>query len=759
MSAQQPELNLSNDYQAIVESIPGIVFIASAAADGAWYYVNEWIEPILGFTVEEWTSNGALWLERIHPEDRERVLAIEARTLAELENAPAGERIDQSDSYAVDYRVLHKDGHIVWIRDSSVLVPNPDGGEPLWHGVLMDISDQKEIEQQLERRSAAQAAAAQLGRHALGGKPIAELLDEACESISGVLGADRVMATQTADGPLSVQIRATYGWDSTPEERGKREFSLRSAPGYTLSTGQPLLLNDWDNETQFEIDPMLAAAGIKSGITVRIEGPSRPWGLIGVFSTRANAFDDHDVNFVTLLANTLADAIERQQTDADMQHRALHDSLTGLPNRVLFTDRLTQALERSRRHTGSKSLSAILFVDVDHFKNVNDTLGHQSGDELLIGVAARLREAVRPADTVARFGGDEFGLLLEEVANERDAIATAERIAAGFARPFALETSSQFVSVSIGIALADGHEDAQAVLSDADAAMYRAKQRGRARYDLFDVELRERALARGRLESDLQLAIEKGELRLEYQPIVLLESEVPYAVEVLLRWEHRQRGLIPPDEFIPIAEESGLIDGIGQWVIREALRDAARWQRLHPELKPLCLGINTSVHQLQNARFPEVLSEIITAAGVDPSIVNLELDERVLREEARHVHRTLEELKSLGARLLIHDFGGGSSSLTQLATLPIDAIKVERSFITALDTDDQPARIARAVIASGLALGLSVVGTGVESAEEVAELRRLGVKAVQGYFYSEPVCADTVGEILGDANRLKRTLP
>jgi diguanylate cyclase (GGDEF)-like protein/PAS domain S-box-containing protein len=757
MGARQPDLKLPHDYQAIVESIPGIVFIASTAAEGAWYYVNEWIEPILGFTVEEWTSDGALWLERVHPDDRERVLEIEARALAELEASPGAGHAKPSE-YSVDYRVLHKDGHIVWIRDSSVLVPDPDGGEPTWHGVLMDISDQKEIERQLERRSVAQAAAARLGRNALGGKPIAELLDEACESISEVLGAERVIATQTAEDAQSLQVRTTHGWDVSPEDRTRRSLSLRSAPGYTLGTGKPLMLNDWDGEKHFELDPSMSAAGVKSSITVRIEGPARPWGLIGVFATRRDAFDEHDVNFVTLLANTLADAIERQQADADMQHRALHDSLTGLPNRVLFTDRLTQALERSRRHTGSNSLSAILFVDVDHFKQVNDTLGHQSGDELLIGVAARLREAVRPTDTVARFGGDEFGLLLEEVGNERDAIATAERIAAGFARPFALETSSQFVSVSIGIALADGHEDAQALVNDADAAMYRAKQRGRARYDLFDDQLRDRALARGRLENDLQRAIEKGELRLEYQPIVLLETEVTHAVEVLLRWDHPQKGPISPAEFIPIAEDSGLIDRIGQWVIRESLRDAARWEQRHPDLKPLCLGINTSMQQLQNTRFPEVLGELIRAAGVDPQIVNLELDERVLREDAGQAHRALAECRHLGVRLLIHDFGGGSSSLTQLARLPIDAIKLAREFVTALDIDEEPSRIARAVIASGLALDLSVVGTGVETAEEVMRLRRLGVKSVQGFFYSGPVSAEAISEILDNTALLKRTL-
>jgi diguanylate cyclase (GGDEF)-like protein/PAS domain S-box-containing protein len=759
MSAQEPELKRPNDYQAIVETIPAIVFIAATAPDGAWYYVSEWIEPILGFTAEEWTSDPGLWLERIHPDDRERVLTIEAHDLAQLEGAQETDRIDRSGSYFVDYRMLHRDGHVVWIRDSSVLVRSPDGGEPLWHGVLMDITDQKEIEQQLERRSAAQTAAARLGRNALGGKPISELLDEACESISEVLGAERVIATQTTDDPQSLQVRSALGWDIALEQSIKSNLNLHSPAGYTLATGQPLLLNDWDTETDFDLEPSMVAAGVKSSISVRIEGPSRPWGVIGVFANRPKAFNEHDVNFVTLLANTLADAIERQQADADMQHRALHDPLTGLPNRVLFTDRLTQALERSRRHTDSASLSAILFVDVDHFKQVNDTLGHQAGDELLIGVAARLREAVRPTDTVARFGGDEFGLLLEEVSNERDAIATAERIAAGFARPFALETSSHFVSVSIGIALADGHEDAQALVHDADAAMYRAKQRGRARYDLFDDDLRDRALARGRLENDLQRAIEKGELRLEYQPIVLLENEMTYGVEVLLRWDHHQRGPIPPAEFIPIAEESGLIDRIGQWVIREALRDAARWQQRHPDLEPLCLGINISVQQLQNPRFPEALGELIRSAGVDAGVVNLELDERVLRRDAAQAHRALEELRRLGVRLLIHDFGGGSSSLTQLATLPIDAIKIERGFIAALGTDEPGARIARAAVASGLALGLSVIGAGVETAAEIAELRRLGVKSVQGFLYSGPVGAETISEILDDADRLKRTLP
>ncbi len=280
-------------------------------------------------------------------------------------------------------------------------------------------------------------------------------------------------------------------------------------------------------ETRFSATDRVHAQGVRSSIGVRIEGPVEPWGVLRVFSSRPHVFTESDVNFVVSIANILADAIERQDAEDAMQHRALHDPLTSLPNRVLFTDRLEQALERVRRHRGS--LAAILFIDVDHFKQVNDTLGHQAGDELLIGVASRLREAVRPTDTVARFGGDEFGLLLDEITSERFAIATAERIAASFARPFVLDAGSQFVTASIGIALANGHQDAHALLRDADAAMYRAKQRGRARYDLFDEDLRVRAIARGRMENDLRRAIEMHELRLEYQPVVRLRDETMFA--------------------------------------------------------------------------------------------------------------------------------------------------------------------------------------------------------------------------------------
>jgi len=431
--------------------------------------------------------------------------------------------------------------------------------------------------------------------------------------------------------------------------------------------------------------------------------------------------------------------------------------ITGLPNRSLFTDRLEQALERVRRHPGT--LAAVLFIDVDHFKQVNDTLGHQAGDELLVGVATRLREAVRPTDTVARFGGDEFGLLLEEISSERIAIATAERIAAGFARPFALESGSQFVTASIGIAIASGPQDARALLRDADAAMYRAKQRGRARYDLFDDELRVRALARSRTENELRHALDAEELRLLYQPSVSLETERIEAVEALLRWEHPQRGTLAPAEFLQVAEESGMIERLGQWVIEQALRDAARWERLRQAERPLRVGVNVSVAQLLSMRFPDQVQDAIAAARVAPETVALELDESVLRDEAEQIRSALRLLKRLGVLLAVHDFGTGDSSLRQLAALPIDTIKVVRHFVAALGTEDANGPIAHAVISTGMALGLKVIGVGVQSADQARELRALGCHAAQGYLYCEPVSAQQIDALLAAGGALRRTLP
>jgi diguanylate cyclase (GGDEF)-like protein/PAS domain S-box-containing protein len=750
------------DYQTIVETVPAIVFVAGTGIDGVWRYVSDWVEPILGFTVAEWTTN-QVWARQVHPDDREHVLAVEAEEVAAAleaeQDSPASESETPAErawgTFYLDYRMLHKDGHVVWIRDNSVLRRAPDG-TLLWHGVMMDITAQKLGEQQLERQSAAQAAVARLGEKALAGMPIDELLADACRTATEVLGIDACLASQVSEDGQTFDLRAEYGW--LADESIRHEIRVeRGSPGSrALLTGRPVLVQNWDEETDLEPSTPLVKGGIKSSISVRIEGPSHPWGMFGAFSRKAYGFTEHDINIVVAVTNILADAIERQDAEDAMQHRALHDVLTGLPNRSLFADRLEQSLERVRRHPGS--LAAILFIDVDHFKQVNDSLGHQAGDELLVGVATRLREAVRPTDTVARFGGDEFGLLLEEISSERVAIATAERIAAGFARPFMLDSGSQFVTASIGIALADGHQDSEALLRDADAAMYRAKQRGRARYDVFDDDLRMRALARGRTEHELRRALDTHELRLVYQPVVDLKDEHITGVEALLRWDHPQRGVVCPDEFIEVAEESGMIERIGQWVIEEALRDAAKWEQLRPDLPPIVVGVNVSVQQLLNPRFPESVADAIKAAGVEAQTLALELDESVLRDEAEQMRSTLRLLKRVGVRLAVHDFGTGDSSLRQLAALPIDTIKVERRFVAALGTEDATSPIAQAVIATGTALGLRVIGAGAESTEQVEHLRRLGCTDVQGFLFAKGQPASRISSLLSEGGSLRRTL-
>ncbi len=749
------------DYPAIVDAVPAIVFSADADIDAPWHFVSDWVEPILGFTVAEWLGTAGIWRRQLHPDDRDAVIEAETaevvnvrQLLAQAQRAgttaPLG---DGSGTSHLDYRMLHKDGHVVWIRDSSVLVPGPDGALR-WHGVMMDISDQKETERQLERQSAQQAAVARLGELALGGQPISELLGEACLMATEALGIAAAAASQLSDDGQHLEVRAACGW---PEDERPEHHAI--APGglvaRTLQSGRPVLVQNWQQEDSLAPSAVLAAVGISSSIAARIEGPKRPWGVLGVFSRTADAFGQRDVNFVAAMASILSDAIKRQDSESAMQHRALHDPLTGLPNRVLFADRLEQALERLRRN--QRSLAALLFIDVDHFKQVNDSLGHAAGDELLVGVATRLREAVRPMDTVARFGGDEFGLLLEEISSERVAIATAERIAAGFARPFVLEAGSQFVTASIGIALADGQQHAQALLADADASMYRAKQRGRARYDLFDDDLRMRALARGRTENELRRAIEYRELRLVYQPVVDLKDETVASVEALLRWDHPQRGVVLPSEFIPVAEESGMIERIGEWVLQEALRDLAQWEQLVPDRSPLRVGINISVQQLLNPRFPDTVSEAIESAGIDPQLIALELDESVLRDEADLIRGKLRVLKRCGVILAVDDYGTGDSSLRQLAALPIDTLKIDRSFVSALGTLDAAGPIAHAVIATGSALGLKVIGTGAETREQVEELRALGCAAAQGYYYSRPISPGKIGELLSSGGSLRRT--
>jgi diguanylate cyclase (GGDEF)-like protein/PAS domain S-box-containing protein len=738
MQGQDAAEMVGNGYSELLERVPAIVYIADAGEFGRWYYASAQIEQILGYTPTAWCADPDLWAQRLHPDDREWVLARE-EALASAE----------CDGAALEYRMLHRDGRVVWIRDDSVIVRAADG-ELRWHGVLSDITERKAVEAELERRAAQQAAVALLGEHALEGASTEELMHEAVLSAAALLGVEIAAVWELLPDEDALLLRAGLGWPESELGFLRYPAGEGSQAGYTLLTGAPVVVENWEAETRFG-QPCYEDRRTGAGLSVKIEGHSRdPFGVLVIQAMEPRSFAPGDVDFLQALANVLADALERQAIEDAIRERAVHDPLTGLPNRVLFVDRLDHALAGlGRRGT----LAAILFLDLDHFKLVNDSLGHQVGDELLAAAAPRIKQALRSSDTVARFGGDEFGILLEDIASEHDAIETAERIAAIFARPFVLSGSEHFVTTSIGIALAHGGERADDLIRDADAAMYRAKERGRARYEVFDEGMRGRAIERLRVENDLRRALERGELRLEYQPVVSLRNFSIVAVEALLRWRHPERGEIAPSEFIPIAEENGLIEPIGRWVLEYACRQAAEWYRARPDAAPITMSVNLSAVQVTRRSLPDVVRSVLRSSGLDPACLSLEITETVMVRDAEGLGEVLGELKALGVRLVLDDFGTGYSSLSYLTRLPLDVLKVDRSFVDGLGSEPRDTAITETIIAMSRALSLDVVAEGVETIDHVRELSRLGCGLAQGFHFSRAVPAAEITRALEQGPR------
>ncbi len=725
---------VGRDYRALLERVPAVLYICEPGETGRWSYVSPQIEQILGFTPREWCADRGIWLSRLHPDDSERTIETEAEMVAAGVEASAG---------AVEYRLRTRDDRYVWIRDDAQLLQGEDG-RWRWHGVMTDITDHKLAEADLERGAAQQAAVARLGERALEGASVTDLMHEAVGAAAGLLDVEIAIVLEAQPTSGSLRVRAARGL-SGADAAAVVGGGTASLAGYTLLTGCPVLVADWAQEMRFGRPAAFAGHGVRSSLGVVIEGRRRPFGVLSVHSTTVGSFRPGDLDFVQALANVLGDTIERQLTDDGIRHRALHDPLTGLANRTLFIDRLQQATERLRRH---HSLAAVLTLDLDRFKLVNESLGHKVGDELLAAAAPRLKSALRSTDTVARFGGDEFAILLEEISGEHDAIDMAQRIAAVFTRPFVLDGDEHFVTTSIGIALAAGGELADDLVRDADAAMHRAKERGRARYELFDEGLRGRALSRLRVENDLRRALERDELALAYQPLVSLADRSIVAVEALIRWQHPERGLVSPADFIPVAEDNGLIEPIGRWVLHRACRQAAQWYRERPDEPPISISVNLSAVQITARSLPDTVEAALRGSGLDPECLTLELTESVMVGDQDGLTETLRALKSIGVRLVLDDFGTGYSSLSYLTRLPLDALKVDRSFVDGLGTEPRDTAITEAIVAMSHALSLQVVGEGVETPLHVAELSRLGCDLAQGFHFSRPVPADELTAML-----------
>ncbi|MBV8979769.1 MAG: EAL domain-containing protein [Acidimicrobiia bacterium] len=446
------------------------------------------------------------------------------------------------------------------------------------------------------------------------------------------------------------------------------------------------------------------------------------------------------------------DVTERKDAEEQLVHQALHDALTGLPNRALFLDRLGLALSRLERRPG---LAAVFFLDLDYFKVVNDSLGHSAGDEVLVAVAARLQGSLRDGDTAARLGGDEFAVLCDDLVDEGEALQIAERLGAAVAsQPVPLAGRELVVTVSIGVAFATRPDQRpEALLRDADAAMYRAKERGRARYELFDSAMRARAVARLETEATLRSALEDGRLSLSYQPEVALRDGRLIGAEALLRWRPGTpaaggRDLTPPSEFIAVAEETGLIVPIGEWVLREACAHLAHWREVSGDRAPDRVSINLSGRQLARSDLVDVVERALDASGLPPNALCMEVTESVLMDDIDLAVGALKALKALGVEIAIDDFGTGYSSLAHLRRFPVDMLKIDHSFVAGLGRNPEDAAIVRAVVALAQTLDLTVVAEGVERPEQLEELRALGCERAQGNLFSSPLPEHEFAQLL-----------
>ncbi len=432
------------------------------------------------------------------------------------------------------------------------------------------------------------------------------------------------------------------------------------------------------------------------------------------------------------------DVTDARRAEEQILHDAFHDALTGLPNRALFTDRAGQSLARSRR--SEEARFALLLMDLDRFKVVNDSLGHQAGDRVLQGIAQRLKGCLRPADTVSRLGGDEFALLIEDVREGRDALLFAERLHKALLEPFTLEGQEVFTAASIGVALGTpAYENAEELLRDADTALNRAKAQGKSRSVLFDPTMHQSAVALFQMETDLRRAVENGQFHVYYQPIVSLKTGRTAGFEALVRWQHPRRGLVWPAEFIGLAEETGLIIPIGLFVLKEAIKQLRSWQSSHPRTPPLLMSVNLSGIQFLRPELTTQLDLTLREYGIEGATVKLELTESVIMEHAEYAREMMSQMKAQNVKLCVDDFGTGYSSMSYLRRYPIDTVKIDKSFISKMDTDPESLEIVRTVVTMAHNLGKEVIAEGVETREQLAKIKALKVEYAQGFFFSKAV--------------------
>jgi diguanylate cyclase (GGDEF)-like protein len=680
------------------------------------------LRNLIGIPSDDQAQPLEYYLNHVAAADRP---AVEAGLQAALtEGAPFDRQI----------RYDHPDGttrvfHVRWE------VASDDGRSARLVGTSQDVTDRELAREQALRRAEMQRIVAELGELALAATDLDRLFHEAVTRTASTLEVDTVLLAELDPEQRDFTVVAEAGLGDLFGVHYPAGKSTQS--GETVSEGHPIVVHDWETDGRFEQSEVIRRIGARSSVSVLVHRRGGPFGVLGVLSPTPDKFDQDDVNFAQSLANLLSAAIDRVEAEADTRHRALHDPLTGLPNRVLFGDRLQQALASALRE--NKQVG-VLFCDLDQFKLVNDSLGHEAGDELLTMVAPRLDAILRAGDTVGRFGGDEFGIIVAEADSIHDLTRVAERVASALAAPFVLRDREYFVTASVGIAIGGGGEPPEALIRDADLAMYRAKDRGRGRYEIFDQAMRLDAVDHLRTENDLRRALGRDEFVIHYQPVIWLHPHRVVGYEALVRWQHPERGLIGPGEFIPLAEESELIVDIGERVLQLACRQTAEWNRARPDAPPITISVNVSPRQMADPRLPERVRRILRETDLDPLALSLEITESVLVDEAEALD-TIRALKDLGLRLVLDDFGTGFSALGYLQRFPFDQLKIDRSFVQNLE-DPATSAIVSSVISIADALGLAVVAEGIETEAQLATVHGLGCNFAQGFYFAKPMPAD-----------------
>jgi len=667
-------------YRELVESAQAIIW--QGTPEQRFTYVSHEAEALLGYESTEWTTSPTFWSDHMHPDDRKWLVGYSAAQIASLKD------------HSLEYRMLAKDGHEIWLQDSVRVIASKGGKPEHLMGIMLDITVRRGAEERLK-------IAQQAFEHTAEGILITDASFHVLEVNQGFIQISGYQRDEILGRDTNL-LRAKRRDD----EKNYLEI-VRTVKEEGQWAGEV-----WGRRKDGETLPLWLSASVVVGE------------------------DGEVINYVAVFT----DITLRKQAEQQLQFLANNDALTGLPNRVLLQERITNALSRAKRSIKYPNI-AILFIDIDRFKVVNDTLGHSIGDLLLQEVARRLVACLRSTDTVARQGGDEFVVLLEQFSDEQTISIVARKIMEILAQPVFLSDNEVFISVSIGISVSphDGN-DLHSLMKNADAAMYRAKEQGKNNFQFYAADINQHTFERLALENSLRRALERDELALYYQPKIDLKTGRIVSAEALLRWEHQDLGLILPIQFITLAEETGLIVPIGAWALAEVCRQNLAWQKAG--LTPICIAVNLSSRQFDDNKLYETVTGALSCSGLDPIWLELEITESLVMRNADYTFEVLQRIRDMGVQISIDDFGTGYSSLSYLKRFPVDSLKVDRSFIRDVPHDSDDVAITQAIIAMAHSLGLKVIAEGVETEEQLHFLRELKCDLVQGYIFSEPLPAD-----------------